>query len=152
MIEKYYKVIETLENNDTRLFYINDIKNGKIGDYGYIYSFNKAILYPYVNKNFKDAIIGLVAKKFPKTNTNSKFHFDEVEFKELPSGIKDAFLNPKFKPDWEQRRFDCAMNFMANMLNSDETFRAKIVSDLLYKEVAAFSVKCADALIEELKK
>ena len=56
------------------------------------------------------------------------------------------------QPDWEQRRFDCAMNFMANMLNSDETFRTKIVSDLLYKEIVAFAVKCADALIEELQK
>ena len=54
--------------------------------------------------------------------------------------------------DQEQRRFECAMNFMGNILNADETFRTKIISDLLYKEVAAFSVKCADALIEELKK
>ena len=57
-----------------------------------------------------------------------------------------------YEPDWEQRRFDAAMNFMGNMLNADETWRTKLVSDLLYKEVAAFSVKCADALIEELKK
>lgn len=72
MTEKYYKVILTLENNDTRLYYINDIKNGKFDDYGYIYSYNEAILYPYVNKKHKDAIIGLVAKKFPKANTNSE--------------------------------------------------------------------------------
>ena len=51
------------------------------------------------------------------------------------------------EPDWQTLRIQ-----MANMLNSDETFRTKIVSDLLYKEVAAFAVKCADALIEELKK
>lgn len=56
------------------------------------------------------------------------------------------------EPDWETLRIQMASSFMANMLNSDETFRTKIVSDLLYKEVAAFAVKCADALIEELKK
>lgn len=56
------------------------------------------------------------------------------------------------EPDWQTLRIQMATTFMANMLNSDETFRTKIVSDLLYKEVAAFSVKCADALIVELKK
>ena len=56
------------------------------------------------------------------------------------------------EPDWKTLRIQMAASFMANMLNSDETFRTKIVSDLLYKEVAAFAVKCADALIEELKK
>lgn len=56
------------------------------------------------------------------------------------------------EPDWKTLRIQMATTSMANMLNSDETFRTKIVSDLLYKEVAAFSVKCADALIEELKK
>ena len=59
---------------------------------------------------------------------------------------------PFEKPDWKTTRIQMAARFMANMLNSDETFRTKIVSDLLYKEVAAFAVKCADALIEELKK
>ena len=56
------------------------------------------------------------------------------------------------EPDWKTLRIQMATSFMANILNSDETFRTKIVSDLLYKEIAAFSVKCADALIEELKK
>lgn len=57
-----------------------------------------------------------------------------------------------YEPDWKTLRIQMATTFMANMLNSDETFRTKIVSDLLYKEVAAFSVKCADSLIEELQK
>lgn len=56
------------------------------------------------------------------------------------------------EPDWQTLRIQMATSFMANMLNSDETFRTKIVADLLYKEIAVFSVKCADALIEELKK
>ena len=38
------------------------------------------------------------------------------------------------------------------MLNADETLKTKLLSDLFYKELALFSVKCADALIEELKK
>lgn len=59
---------------------------------------------------------------------------------------------PFEEPDWKTLRIQMATTFMANMLNSDETFRTKIVSDLLYKEVASFAVKCADALIEELKK
>lgn len=54
--------------------------------------------------------------------------------------------------NWFQKRIEMATTFMANILNSDETFRTKIVSDILYKEIAVFSVKCADALIEELKK
>ena len=41
---------------------------------------------------------------------------------------------------------------MANILNADESFKLKIIDDLFYKKVAEFSVKCADALIEELKK
>lgn len=54
--------------------------------------------------------------------------------------------------DWESIRIQMAENFMANMLNADETFRTKLVADVLYKELAAFSVRCADALIEELRK
>lgn len=54
--------------------------------------------------------------------------------------------------DWTNIRIQMAENFMANILNADESFRMKLLDDLLYKEVAAFSVKCADALIEELKK
>lgn len=56
------------------------------------------------------------------------------------------------KPDWKALRIQMAENFMASMLSADESFRLKIVTDVLYKELAAFSVKCADALIEELKK
>lgn len=41
---------------------------------------------------------------------------------------------------------------MANILNADESFKLKLMDDLLYKEVAQFYGKCADALIEELKK
>ena len=41
---------------------------------------------------------------------------------------------------------------MANMLNADETFRTKLVDDILYKQLARFSVACADALIEEQQK
>lgn len=47
-----------------------------------------------------------------------------------------------YEPDWKTLRIQMATTFMANMINSD----------LLYKEIAAFSVKCADALIEELQK
>jgi hypothetical protein len=54
--------------------------------------------------------------------------------------------------DWYKTRIQMAENFMANILNADESFKLKIVDDLLYKKVAEFSVKCADALIEELKK
>lgn len=54
--------------------------------------------------------------------------------------------------DWTKIRIQMAENFMANILNADESFRMKLFDDLLYKEVAQFSVKCADALIEELKK
>ena len=56
------------------------------------------------------------------------------------------------EPDWKNIRIQMAENFMANMLNADETFRTKLVADVLYKELAAFSVRCADALIEELRK
>lgn len=59
---------------------------------------------------------------------------------------------PFEEPDWKSIRIQMSTTFMTNMLNSDETFRTKIVADLLYKEVAAFAVKCADALIDELKK
>ena len=54
--------------------------------------------------------------------------------------------------DWTNIRIHMAENFMANILNADESFKLKLMDDLLYKEVAKFSVKCADALIEELKK
>lgn len=54
--------------------------------------------------------------------------------------------------DWAKIRIHMAENFMANILNADESFKLKLMDDLLYKEVAQFSVKCADALIEELKK
>ena len=54
--------------------------------------------------------------------------------------------------DWTNIRIHMAENFMANILNADESFKLKLMDDLLYKEVAQFSVKCADALIEELKK
>ena len=54
--------------------------------------------------------------------------------------------------DWTNIRIQMAENFMANILNADESFKLKLMDDLLYKEVAQFSVKCADALIEELKK
>ena len=54
--------------------------------------------------------------------------------------------------DWYKIRIQMAENFMANILNADESFKLKIVDDLFYKKVAEFSVKCADALIEELKK
>lgn len=54
--------------------------------------------------------------------------------------------------DWETIRIQMAENFMANILNADESLRLKILDDLLFKEVVQFSVKCADALIEELKK
>ncbi len=56
------------------------------------------------------------------------------------------------EPDWKTIRIQMAENFMANILNSDETFKTKLVTNFLYKEVAVFAVKCADALIEELKK
>ena len=56
------------------------------------------------------------------------------------------------EPDWKTLRIQMAENFMASMLNADETLKTKLVTDFLYKEVAAFAVKCADALIEELKK
>lgn len=56
------------------------------------------------------------------------------------------------EPDWKTLRIQMAENFMANMLNADETIRTKLITDVLYKELAAFSVKCADALIEELQK
>ena len=49
-------------------------------------------------------------------------------------------------------RIQMAENFMANILNADENLRLKFLDDLLYKEVDVFAVKCADALIEELKK
>lgn len=54
--------------------------------------------------------------------------------------------------DWANIRIQMSENFMANILNADESFRLKLMDDLFYKEVAAFSVRCADALIEELKK
>ena len=54
--------------------------------------------------------------------------------------------------DWTNIRIQMAENFMSNILNADESFKLKLMDDLLYKEVAQFSVKCADALIEELKK
>lgn len=56
------------------------------------------------------------------------------------------------EPDWKALRIQMAENFMANILNADENLRLKFLDDLLYKEVAIFAVKCADALIEELKK
>ncbi len=54
--------------------------------------------------------------------------------------------------DWVKLRIQMSENFMANILNADESLKLKMMDDLLYKEVAKFSVKCADALIEELKK
>lgn len=57
-----------------------------------------------------------------------------------------------YEPDWEERRFEAAMNFMGNMLNTENSFKAKLKTDALYKELAEFSVMCADALIEELQK
>ena len=54
--------------------------------------------------------------------------------------------------DWFKIRIQMAENFMANILNADESIKLKILGDFLYKEVAQFSVKCADALIDELKK
>ena len=56
------------------------------------------------------------------------------------------------EPDWKQLRIQMSENFMANILNADESFKLKIFDDIFYKDVAKFSVKCADALIEELKK
>lgn len=56
------------------------------------------------------------------------------------------------EPDWKALRIQMAENFMANILNADENLRLKFLDDLLYKEVDVFAVKCADALIEELKK
>ena len=57
-----------------------------------------------------------------------------------------------FDMDWAKIRIQMAENFMGNILNSDESFKMKLLDDFLYKEVAQFAVKCADALIEELKK
>ena len=54
--------------------------------------------------------------------------------------------------DWVKLRIQMSENFMANILNADESLKLKMMDDLLYKEVAKFSVQCADALIEELKK
>ena len=56
------------------------------------------------------------------------------------------------EPDWKAIRIEMAESFMANILNSDETIKTKLITDFLYKDVAVFAVKCADALIEELKK
>ena len=61
-------------------------------------------------------------------------------------------MNDSNEPNWTMLRVQMAENFMASMLNADESIKMKLIADVLYKELAAFSVKCADALIEELKK
>ena len=83
----------------------------------------------------------------------------EISWSDLPDKVKDSFSygstpsNTKTnEPDWKTLRIRMAGNFMANMLNADETFRTKLVDDILYKQLAKFSVACADTLIEELKK
>lgn len=67
-------------------------------------------------------------------------------------GYKTAVSDMNMDIDWNKIRIQMAENFMGNILNADESLRMKVLDDLLYKEVAQFAVKCADALIEELKK
>lgn len=64
--------------------------------------------------------------------TKNKFSFDE--------------------PDWEERRFECAMNLMVTLLKEDRLTRNHVYSATTFEDMADVAVRCADALIEELQK
>ncbi len=90
------------------------------------------------------------------SSSNSFVRYNKVEVAEQASDNVLCQLGKtkteNYEPDWEERRFEAAMNFMGQLLNTDNSFKAKLITDALYKELAEFAVMCADAIIEELKK
>lgn len=64
----------------------------------------------------------------------------------IPESVEDY---PKVEPNWEQRRYEIAREAMNGFLS------APVVDGVnpnpSYKDIATFSVRLADALIEELK-
>lgn len=60
------------------------------------------------------------------------------------------------EPDWEQRRYESAMNFMSAIMNNPDIAAGVVLKPAVAEEIpvtlAKLSLTFADALIDELKK
>ena len=151
----FYKDTYKDEKNNLYTFYLERWENA---DYARIYDAQTGKVQEYTEDECCKVLPRLLHYNEPiyYKNREKPYTIEKIPFADLPIDVQQAF-NPKTEltpnePDWKTLRIRMAENFMANMLNADETFRTKLVDDILYKQLARFSVACADVLIEELNK